>query len=232
MSLSLDSAQQRRAKIALILAFALVLSAFFLFGGQHWFSLDAIKANRDGLQAYTQAHFGLMVLLAGLVYAVSTAFSIPGGAVLSLAMGALFGRWVGTAITVFASTAGATALFLAARFVVGDLVSQKLSRYPATAKLLGGFREDAFNYLLFLRLVPLFPFWLVNLVPAVTEIDLKTYVKATFIGIIPGSFVYVNLGYSLGEINSLNDLLSFESILAFSLLGLFALLPVFVKQKG
>ena len=232
MNIPLEPGQQRRAKIALILAFALGLAVFFLLGGQRWFSLESIKANRDGLMAYTQAHYGLMVFLAGLVYALSTAFSIPGGAVLSLAMGALFGRWVGTVITLFASTLGATAVFLAARFVFGEAVGRMLARHPATSKLLEGFRENAFNYLLFLRLVPLFPFWLVNLVPAVTAIDTKTYVKATFIGIIPGCFVYVNLGYSLGEINSLDDLLSFEVVLAFTLLGLFALLPVFVKRAS
>lgn len=230
MTIPLKPEHQRHAKIALILVFALGLAVFFLMGGQRWFSLETIKANRDGLMAYTQDHYGRMVLLAGLVYALSTAFSIPGGAVLSLAMGALFGRWVGTGITVLASTVGATALFLAARFVFGDVVNRKLARHPAAAKLLEGFRENAFNYLMFLRLVPLFPFWLVNLVPAVTAIDTKTYVKATFFGIIPGSFVYVNLGYSLAEINSLNDLLSFKVVLAFTLLGLFALLPVFVKK--
>ena len=230
MTINLEPKQQRLAKLGLALLFALGLVVFFALGGQHWLSLDVIKAHWGGLLAYTQAHYVRMVFAAGLAYALSTAFSIPGGAVLSLVLGALFGRWVGTVITVFASTIGATGLFLGARFVFGEAVRRRLASHPVGARLLEGFREDAFNYLLFLRLVPLFPFWLVNLVPAVTTIDTKTYIKATFLGIIPGSFVYVNLGYSLGEISSLNDVLSFEVVLAFTLLGLFALLPVFVKK--
>lgn len=231
MTISLHPELQRRAKIALILGFALGLTVFFLLGGQRWLSLEFIKANRDGLLGFTQAHYGLTLFLAGLIYVLATAFSIPGGAVLSLAIGALFGRWVGTVVTVIGATIGATALFLAARFVFGEAVNRKLAQHPAGSKLLEGFSGNAFNYLLFLRLVPLFPFWLVNLVPAVTDIDIKTYVKATFLGIIPGSFIYVNLGHSLAEINSLKDLLSFEVLLALTLLGLFSLLPVFVNTS-
>lgn len=226
----LNEEQQSHLKIALVVLLCLVIAGFFMLGGERWLSLDVIKANRDGLIAYTQAHYGSMLLLSSLVYILSTAFSIPGGAILSLAMGVLFGRWLGTAITVFSSTLGATALFLAARFIFGDAVSRRLNQYPATARILEGFRQDAFNYLLFLRLVPIFPFWLVNLVPAITSIDTKTYFKATIIGVIPGCFVYVNLGHSLSEVNSAQDLVSFEAVLSFTLLGLFALLPVFLKH--
>jgi len=230
MPVQLTDRDRLRLKIALALLFVAVLAGFFLFGGDRLLSLEVIKHNRDGLAAYTQTHYGRMLLICALVYTASTAFSIPGGAVLSLAMGLLFGRWVGTLLTVVSSAAGATLVFLAVRFVLGEPVQQRLVRYPATTRILEGFRQDAFNYLLFLRLVPLFPFWLVNLVPAITRIDTRTYFLATIIGVIPGSFVYVNLGQSLGEVNSTQDLLSFEVVLSFSLLGLFALLPVFFRK--
>ena len=98
------------------------------------------------------------------------------------------------------------------------------------AKLISGFNDNALHYLLFLRLVPLFPFWLVNLAPAFTPIKLRTYVIGTAIGILPGCFVFANLGQSLGRIDSLNQLVSTETLLAFGLLGLFALLPVLMKK--
>lgn len=227
----MSEAQRSFLKIALILAFAAVLAAFFLKGGDRWLSLEFIKANRDRLVAFTEDHYALMLLGATAIYIASTAFSIPGGAVLSLTMGLLFGRFVGTLITVLASTVGGTLVFLAARFIFADAARARLAAYPAAARLIGGFQRDAFRYLLFLRLVPLFPFWLVNLVPAFTAIDTRTYVLATLVGVIPGSFVYVNLGQALGEISSLRDLLSGDMILGLSLLGLLAVLPTLVKDE-
>lgn len=230
MPIAITEQNRFRLKIVLLLLFIGMLGGFFIFGGDRWLTLDTIRQNRDRLVAYTEAHYGLMLLTSVLVYFVSTAFSIPGGAILSLTMGLLFGRWIGTAITVVASSFGATLLFLAARFIVADELRRRLSRYSATERILLGFQQDAFNYLLFLRLVPLFPFWLVNLVPAVTRIDVRTYFWATLIGVTPASFVYVNLGQSLADINSAQDLLSFEVLLSFSLLGLLALLPVFFRR--
>lgn len=222
--------QRSLLRFALAILFVAVLAVFFLKGGDRWLSLESIKNNRDGLLAYTRDHYALMLLGAIAVYTASTAFSIPGGAVLSLAMGLLFGRFVGTLATVLAATAGATLLFLAARFVFADDARARLAAYPAAVRIIDGFQRDAFRYLLFLRLVPLFPFWLVNLVPAVTAIETRTYVLATFIGVIPGTFVYVNLGQALGEISSLKDLVSGDVILALSLLGFLAVLPALVKN--
>ncbi|MEK7825146.1 MAG: VTT domain-containing protein [Nitrospirota bacterium] len=97
--------------------------------------------------------------------------------------------------------------------------------------IIQGFNKDAFSYLLFLRLVPLFPFWLVNLVPAFIPVAIRTYITATAIGIIPGSFVFANLGQSLGQIKSLNNLISPEVIIALMLLGLFSLSPIMLKKQ-
>ena len=194
------------------------------FGGQHYLSLETIKANRDALLAFAERNFIAALAIAFVVYAGATALSLPGGLVLSLAMGFIFGRWVGTVLVVVAATVGATLVFLAARYLFADWARKRLG--GVGEKINAGFTENAFAYLLFLRLVPAFPFFLVNLAPAFTAIPLRTYVLATLIGIIPGTFVYVNLGQTLGRIESLKGLVSRETLLAFALLGLFALLPV------
>jgi uncharacterized membrane protein YdjX (TVP38/TMEM64 family) len=215
-------------KIVIAAVFVAVIVAFFALDGQRYLSLEAVKANRDALLVFAEAHFVPALALAFLAYAGAVAFSLPGGLVLSLTMGFLFGRWVGTVVAVLAATLGATLVFLAARYLFADAARRRMG--PLGEKISAGFAENAFHYLLFLRLVPLFPFFLVNLAPAFTRINLRTYVTGTFIGIIPGTFVYVNLGQTLGRIDSLSGLVSTETIGAFVLLGLFALVPVFVKK--
>ena len=216
-------------KLLIIIVFGGGLIAFFMLGGNRWLSLDALQANRDALLAFTQSHYLLMLAIAIGVYTCSTALSIPGGVVLSLAVGFLFGRWIGTGVILIAATLGATLVFLAARYLFADAARARLGDGIA-AKLIKGFHDNAFSYMLFLRLVPLFPFWLVNLAPAFTPITVRTYVAATAIGILPGSFVFANLGQSLGRIDRLDQLVSTETLLALGLLGLFALVPILVKR--
>jgi len=220
----------RALKLALLALFVGVAVAFFALGGQRYLTLDTVKANRDALLAFTQQHFAASLLIAFVVYAGATAFSLPGGLLLSLTTGFIFGRWVGTALVVAAATVGATLVFLAARYIFADAARRRLG--AVGERINAGFTENAFNYLLFLRLVPLFPFFLVNLAPAFTSIPLRTYVLATLIGIVPGTFVFVNLGQTLGRIESLSGLVSTETLGAFALLGLFALVPVLLKQFG
>jgi len=129
---------------------------------------------------------------------------------------------------VLAATVGATLVFLAARYLFADAARRRMGALGE--RISAGFTENALSYLLFLRLVPLFPFFLVNLAPAFTRIRLATFVLGTFIGIIPATFVYVNLGETLGRIDSLSGLVSPETIAAFVLLGLLALVPVFVRK--
>ncbi len=225
------SSTSRRAtwlKPVILLVFAGGLVLFFLLGGHRLLSLEALRENRELLLDYTQRHYQLMLAVAIGVYVLATALSVPGATVLSLAAGFLFGRWVGTLVIVIGATVGATLLFLAARYLFADAVQRRLG--GRIGKLVAGFRRDAFNYLLFLRLVPLFPFWLVNLAPAFASVRLRTYVVATMIGIVPGSFVFANLGQSLGRIETLDQLLSLELAIALGLLGLLALLPVVAKR--
>jgi uncharacterized membrane protein YdjX (TVP38/TMEM64 family) len=221
-------AGRRWLKLALLVLFVGVVVAFFAFGGQRYLTLDAIKTNRDALLRFTEAHFAAALVIAFFIYAGAVAFSLPGALVLSLATGFVFGRWVGTLLVVVAATVGATIVFLAARYIFADAARKRLGTLGE--KINAGFTENAFNYMLFLRLVPAFPFFLVNLAPAFTSIPLRTFVLATFIGIIPGTFVFVNLGETLGRIDSVQGLVSVETLGAFALLGLLALVPIVIKK--
>ena len=158
----------------------------------------------------------------------------PGGALLTLAGGFLFGSILGTIYVNIAATTGATLAFLASRYLLRDWVERKFGH--RLGPIQEGFRRNAFSYLLTLRLIPAFPFFLVNLVSGLTRINIGTYVLATAVGIIPGSFVFANAGRQLGSINSLAEIASPAVLGAFALLGLFALAPVlyrrFVRRAG
>jgi uncharacterized membrane protein YdjX (TVP38/TMEM64 family) len=215
-------------KLLILALFVGGIVLFFALGGQKYLNLETLKANRDALIQYTEQHYVSAFVIGFLIYTISTALSLPGGLILSLAMGLVFGKWAGTLLIVLAATLGATLVFLAARYLFADLARKKIG--GLAKKINEGFTEDAFNYLLFLRLVPLFPFWLVNLAPAFTNVSLKTYVTATAIGILPGTFVFANLGQNLGRVSSTKDLLTPETIGAFVLLGVFSLIPVLYKK--
>lgn len=202
--------------------------AFFALGGQRWLSLETLREHRDELLAYTREHYLRTLLLAFAVYTAAAALSVPGATVLSLGMGFLFGRWVGTAVIVAAATLGSTLVFLAARHLFADSARRRLGERGR--RIAEKFDRDAVSYLLFLRLVPVFPFWLVNLVPAFTPVRTRTYVAATAVGIVPGSFVFANLGESLGRIRSPDQLLSPEVLAALGLLGVLALVPIAVRK--
>ena len=215
-------------KIALLAVFAGGVATFFALGGQHYLTLETIKANRDALLRFTEANFVTALVIGFFVYAGAVAFSLPGGLLLSLTMGFVFGRWVGTALVVVAATIGAVILFLAARYIFADAARRRMGALGE--KINAGFTENAFNYMLFLRLVPVFPFFLVNLAPAFTSIPLRTFALATFVGVIPGTFVFVNLGETLGRIDSLQGLVSWHTGSAFALLGAFALVPILLRK--
>lgn len=221
---------QRGRKITILAIFIGGVVAFFALGGDDYLSLGSIQAHRDALLAYSEQHTTAMLVIAGLVYIASTALSLPGGTVLSLAIGFLFGRWLGTALIVVAATIGAGLVFVAARYLFAEAAQRRAG--GLARRLIDGFEHNALSYLLFLRLVPIFPFWLVNLVPAFTAMPLRHYLLGTAIGILPGSFVFANLGQSLGHIDSLDDLVSTETLMAFGLLGLFALVPAMIRRRG
>jgi uncharacterized membrane protein YdjX (TVP38/TMEM64 family) len=169
-----------------------------------------------------------------LCYAAVVALSVPGAAIMTLAGGFLFGVPTGASLTVIGATLGATVLFLIARFAAGDFLRRRAG--PFLARMTEGFRKDAFNYLLFLRLMPVFPFWAVNLAPALLGMPLVPFVLATALGIIPGTVIYTAFGAGLGGVFDaggefdLADVFSPTLIAASIGLGLLALLPVAVKR--
>jgi uncharacterized membrane protein YdjX (TVP38/TMEM64 family) len=216
-----------------LLAIALGAALFFALGLQRYLSLEALKANRDWLNQQVAQHLGLVIGVYVLAYAAVVTLSLPGATVLTLAGGYMFGQGLGTGITVVAATIGATLLFLAARTAFADLLRARAG--PWLTRMHDGFKANAFSYLLFLRLVPAFPFFVVNLVPAFLGVELGTFVLATFIGIIPGTFVYTSVGAGLKSVVdnessfSLAHVLTPQVLTALIGLALLSLLPIAYK---
>ena len=221
-------------KLLVLGLFALGMSAFFYFDLGQYVSLTSLKENKDALVAYTHAHSITTVFFYILIYTLQTALSLPGATIMTLAGGFLFGSLLGTFYVNIAATTGATMAFLSARYLFRDLVERKFGG-PASAggriqSLQTGFSKNAFQYLLMLRLIPLFPFFLVNLVAGLTQIRVAAYVGATALGIIPASFVYSNAGTQLGTINTVKDIASPQVLGAFVLLGLLAVVPIIYQR--
>jgi len=217
-----------QGKIILGVLFAAAIGAFFYFDLKQYLSLETLKENRDRLLMFTDMNYASAVSLFIGVYILQTAFSLPGGAILTLAGGFLFGSMLGTLYVNLGATTGATLAFLAARYLLRDWVEGKFG--SRLGPFQEGFSKNAFSYLMTLRLIPAFPFFLVNLLSGLTRVNLGTYVVATALGIIPGSFVYAYAGRQLGTINSLKEIASPNVLLAFTLLGLLALLPIVYKK--
>ena len=163
-----------------------------------YLTLQELIARREALRAAIAGNMPLALLAFMAIYAATIALSLPGGAVLTLAGGFLFGWFLGGLASMVAATAGAILVFLVARSALGEPLAARAG--PWLSRLRVGFKENAFNYLLFLRLVPIFPFWLVNLAPAILGVGLSTYVLATVIGIIPGTFAYSIAGNGLDSL--------------------------------
>lgn len=188
-------------------------------------SLDTLRAHRGTLVAWVEANKLLASAAYVLVYVAAVAFSFPGATILTLTGGFLFGAALGTALTAVGATVGATIIFLFAKFLLGDSAFDRLGiQHPNLVK---GIRENAWSYLLVLRFVPLFPFFLVNLVAAFVGVKLPTYVLTTLFGILPGSTVYSLSGAGLGSIINQGERISVGSILTptiiLGLVGLAAL---------
>lgn len=229
---------------------ALVISQ----GWHKYLTLESIAENRDVLKSYIDANEVTALLAYMGIYIVVIALSLPGGVFLTLTGGFLFGWLIGGLATVVAATIGATIIFLIAKTSFGEPLAARAG--PRLDKLRAGFQDSALNYLLFLRLVPLFPFWLINLAPALLGVGLGTYVIGTFFGIIPGTFAFAYAGVGLDSVIEAQQqayqsclkgqsaggagqceftldpgsLVTPELLIAFAALGMVALLPVILKK--
>lgn len=191
----------RRGSVVRLLVLLVLAGAIAALVATGLLRPSALAARAALLHRAVVHHRAAAALAFALLYALVTALSLPVAAALSLLGGWAFGPGWGTLLVVAAATAGATALFVLARWIGGARLRERLGRNPAARRLLEGFEGDAFAYLLALRLIPLFPFWLVNLAPALSRVRLRTYAAATFIGIIPVSFVLVDLGAHLKRLS-------------------------------
>jgi uncharacterized membrane protein YdjX (TVP38/TMEM64 family) len=222
----------------------------YYFLGRGGLSLEALVRHRATIDALVTEHRVLAVLAFIGLYITAVALSVPGAVFLTVSGGFLFGVAVGASAAVIGATIGATLIFLVARTALGEPLLRRAG--PRAIKLAQGFRDDAFSYLLFLRLVPAFPFFLVNLVPAFAGVRLASFVAATALGIIPASFVYAFAGTGLDSVitaqkNSYQgcladgrtdchltfdarDILTPQLLGALVALGLLALVPVVVKR--
>ena len=208
-------------RLLLLALFIAAVVAFFVLDLGQYFSLANLREQREQLRALTEDH--LLLILAGymLVYILMAAMSVPGAAVLTIAGGALFGVVLGTVAVSFASTIGATLVFLAARFLFRDAIQNRFGQRLKTVN--EGVARDGAFYLLALRLVPAFPFWMINLIMALTPIRTWTYFWVSQVGMLPATVVYVNAGTQLAQVESTSDILSPALIGAFVLLGLLPL---------
>ena len=210
---------------------------FLLFDLERYFSFEMLSRHHAELASWVGGNVALAALVFVLLYALVVAFSLPIAVVITPFGGFLFGIWLGALLSIVGATLGSVALFLAARTAFQDLFR---ARAGATlARLEDGFRRNSFNYLLFLRLVPAFPFWLVNIVPALLGMRLGPYAVATLIGIVPGAVVYAGVGASFGKLIERGERPNFGVIFEWQillpLLGLAALslLPVlYTRLRG
>jgi uncharacterized membrane protein YdjX (TVP38/TMEM64 family) len=212
------------------------LALFFYFKLYRYLSFTQLKAHRDWLLQWTKTHYALAVLAYFVIYIVAVAISIPGAIFLTLTGGFLFGILFGTLYTVIAATLGATLLFISVKTAFGTWFANKANTW--VSRMQQGFQKNAFYYLLFLRLIPLFPFWAVNIVPALLNMRLRSFILATFIGIIPGSLVYVALGNGLQDLFATNQTPNLSIIfkptilLPILALAVLSLVPILYKKMS
>ena len=210
------------------------IAAFFYFDLDRFLSFQALSEHREFLVSWTSDNRVLAAAVFIVGYCVMVALSLPGAVWATLAGGFVFGTWIGGLYVVIGATVGATLIFLIARYALADFFRAKAGN--AVRKMEDGFNENALSYMFVLRLVPVFPFWLVNLVPAFLGVKLRTYMIGTFFGIMPGSLVYASVGNGLGAVfaqGGTPDLgVIFQPSVLGPILGLAALslIPVIYKR--
>jgi uncharacterized membrane protein YdjX (TVP38/TMEM64 family) len=214
-----------KKKIIIVLVIIALIVAFKIFNLGEYLSLSYIKESQSKFQIMYEANRFLVIAGFMVTYILVTSLSLPGATVMGLAAGAFFGLLTGTIIVSFASTIGATIASFVSRFILRDWIQGRFGKKLKTVNK--GIEKEGAFYLFTLRLIPIFPFWLINLVMGLTKMPLKTYYWVSQIGMLPGTMVYVNAGKELARIDSLAGILSPRLLLSFALLGLF---PITAKK--
>lgn len=237
-------------RLAPVVAVVVVMALVFSMGWHRFLSLETLVRHRAAIESFVAARYALAIATFVVAYVAAVALSFPGASILTITGGVLFGWFAGALSAMLGATTGATVVFLIARGACGETILRRAG--PLACKLAQGFRADAFSYLLFLRLVPVFPFWLVNLAPAVVGVRLVTFVSATALGIIPATFAYALVGEGLDSVIaaqeaayraclaagrpecrldfSMSALITPQLLAAFAALGVVALIPVAVRK--
>jgi len=217
-------------KLLIIATLLSLVALFFINGGQDYLNFDSLKQHKDELLSFANENYWQALLIAGGIYIISTVLNLPGAAIISLAIGYVFGRWHGVMLATIASTIGAVFVFWIARYLIADWARHRLEKMAMTKKLMDKLQQDAFSYLIFMRAVPLFPFWFVNMTFAFSPINTKQYVIGTYLGMFPVSFVLVNLGQSLSTVNSMAELFNMDVILSLVLIAVLALVTTTIMR--
>ncbi|WP_199200428.1 TVP38/TMEM64 family protein [Alkalicaulis satelles] len=212
---------------------ALALGVFLLAGGGQYLDPDRARALLEALDGWVSDNLLLAILAYGAFYALAVSISVPGAVWFTIGAGFLFGPYLGTGVAVVSSTIGATIIFLAARYALADWVRARFPQY--ISKLQDGFSRDAFTYVLILRLIPVLPFFGINLATALLNVPLRAYVLATLIGVIPAAYVFATLGGTLSRvaeegIPSFWSLLTIEVIVAIAAFAALALAPMALRR--
>lgn len=213
---------KRKKQIIILTVVAALIAAVFAFDLQSYLSLEYIKSRQQDFNRFYAENTVLTIAVFFGIYVLTTALSIPGAAVLTLLAGALFGLLTGTILVSFASTLGATLAFLVSRFLLQETVQKKFGTKLEVINR--GVEREGEYYLFTLRLIPVFPFFVINLVMGLTPIKTVKYWIVSQIGMLPGTIVYIFAGTQLARVDSIKDILSPDLILAFVLLGIFPLL--------
>ena len=215
-------------KLLILLLLIIAIAAIRLTGVHRYLTFENLQTQKDILHGYVNQNYLLAVIIFMLIYAVSVAFSIPGATILTLAGGLVFGTVLGAIYVNVGATTGAIGVFIFARYLLGAKLQEKYA--DKLAKFNNEIEINGYSYLLTLRFIPLFPFWMINLFAGLTKIPLRTYAWTTAVGILPGSLVYTYTGNQLNTINSVKDIFSWNILLAFVLLGLLALIPTILNH--
>lgn len=217
-------------KKKIIISALILLSLLLIYasGLNKYLTFESLQKNKAVMSELVGRHYFASSAAFILIYISSVALSIPGATLLTLIGGFLFGKWMGTLYVNISATSGAMLAFFLSRYLLGETLQQKYDKQLKTMN--DELDKNGIWYILSLRLLPVFPFFLINLLAGLTRISPRNFFLITAIGILPASFVYTYAGHALGTIHSLKDVVSREMVIAFTLLGILSLIPVLIKK--
>jgi uncharacterized membrane protein YdjX (TVP38/TMEM64 family) len=222
-------------KILILIIIAGLIVAVKFFRIDQYLTLSYLKGSLDKLKALYENHSFMVIAGYFVVYVLTTSLSLPGASPLGIAGGALFGFWTATIVVSFASTIGATLACLVSRFLLRDWIQNKFG--DRIKKVNEGVEKEGAFYLFTLRLIPVFPFWLINLAMGLTKMSVFKFYWVSQIGMLPGTMVFVNAGKELAKIDSVKGIFSPSLIISFALIGIFPiavkkLIALYLSRKG